>query len=63
MHAVLLPYLLLSPVNAAPAVEPITGNPTVCAGNTTQLASITGSGIWSSNNDEEAATVNANGPW
>ncbi|MEI9808774.1 MAG: hypothetical protein WDO16_13440 [Bacteroidota bacterium] len=48
-------------VNAAPAVEPISGNTIVCTGNTTQLASITGSGIWSSNN-EEVATVDAQRP-
>ncbi|MEI9808779.1 MAG: Ig-like domain-containing protein [Bacteroidota bacterium] len=36
------------------------GNTTVCAGNTTQLASITADGIWTSAN-ESVATVDANG--
>ncbi|MEI9808775.1 MAG: Ig-like domain-containing protein [Bacteroidota bacterium] len=47
-------------VNTVPDVEPISGNTIVCTGNTTQLASITGGGVWSSNN-EEVATVDANG--
>ncbi|MEI9808784.1 MAG: Ig-like domain-containing protein [Bacteroidota bacterium] len=47
-------------VNTVPAVEPITGNTTVCAGNTTQLADVTAGGIWTST-DETVATVDANG--
>jgi uncharacterized protein YjdB/sugar lactone lactonase YvrE len=43
-------------VNAAP--EEITGALTLCPGNTTTLASLTGGGVWTSNNTA-IATVNA----
>ncbi|MEI9808783.1 MAG: hypothetical protein WDO16_13485 [Bacteroidota bacterium] len=42
-------------VNTVPAVEPITGTTTLCAGSTTQLADVTAGGIWTST-DETVAT-------
>jgi uncharacterized protein YjdB len=45
-------------VNANPVVNPITGNPTVCVGGTTQLTSSPSGGVWGSN-DSSVAKVNS----
>ena len=45
-------------VNALPSVNPITGNPSVCVGLTTQLADATPGGTWASASTE-VATINA----
>ncbi|MDW8274268.1 MAG: Ig-like domain-containing protein [Chitinophagales bacterium] len=47
-------------VTGAPALTPITGNPSVCVGATTTLSNSTPGGIWSSSNNA-IATVNSNG--
>jgi trimeric autotransporter adhesin len=47
-------------VNAIPVAAPITGTTTICNGSTTQLASLTPGGIWTSS-DEAVATIDANG--
>ena len=47
-------------INALPSVDPITGNNTVCIGQTTQLANATAGGTWSTSN-AAVATVNTNG--
>ncbi|MFY7884601.1 MAG: Ig-like domain-containing protein, partial [Dolichospermum sp.] len=47
-------------VAAKPTIAAITGNNSVCIGNTTQLANTTASGVWSSSNNS-VATINASG--
>ncbi len=47
-------------VSSAPAVAPITGSNTLCAGNTTQLSNTTPGGSWNSS-DNTIATVDVNG--
>ncbi|PYF76710.1 beta strand repeat-containing protein [Pedobacter nutrimenti] len=47
-------------INALPVVAPITGTPSVCVNATTQLASTTNGGVWSSS-DATKATVNSSG--
>eukprot|EP01133_Synstelium_polycarpum_P010095 gene10095-11771_t len=47
-------------INALPVVAPITGTTSVCVNSTTQLASTTGGGVWSSS-DATKATVNSSG--
>jgi hypothetical protein len=47
-------------VNTVPVVAPITGTTTICLNGTTQLASATTGGVWTSS-DEAVATVDANG--
>ncbi len=47
-------------VNPLPTVAPINGTTTVCVGSTTQLADVTGGGIWSSGSTN-IALINASG--